>query len=161
MKQLTDRGIRALKPRPHKSRPAEFIPYRVADPQTQGLHIQVKKCGQYNWTLRYRFNGQQRFLKLGSYPATSIAEARQRALEAQGKVEAGLDPAAEHRHLPATPTVARLLEAYLDDRAEDGVKSVNYMRSAFDKNVIPYLGGLPTSAVSTAIPITRSASRRT
>ena len=149
MKTLTDRGIRALKPRPHKTKPGEFVSYRVADPQTRGLNIQVTKSGRWNWTLRYHYNGKQRFLKLGSYPATSIAEARGRAVEVQGKVEAGIDPALEHRHPPDTPSVARLLEAYLDDRANEGVKSVNYMRSSFKKNVVPYIGEKLTSEVST------------
>ena len=106
MKTLTDRGIRALKPKPHKTNPGQFVPYRVGDPQTRGLNIHVTKSGKWNWCLRYYCGGKQRFLKLGSYPATSISEARKRTVEAQGKVEAGIDPAEEQRHTPDTPSVA-------------------------------------------------------
>jgi integrase len=149
MKTITDRGIRALKPKPHKTKPGEFVPYRVADSQTRGLNIQVSKAGKWNWSLRYHFGGKQRFLKLGTYPATSISEARKRAIEAQAKIEAGTDPAKEQRHVPDTPTVKRLLEAYLDDREKEGTKSVKYMRLAFKKNVVPYIGQLPASDVTT------------
>ena len=51
MKILTDRGIRALNPRPHKTKPGEYIPYRVSDYRTRGLNIQVSKTGRWNWTL--------------------------------------------------------------------------------------------------------------
>lgn len=149
MKTLTDRGIRALKPKPHKTKPGQFVPYRVADPQTRGLNIQVTKSGKWNWCLRYHHQGKQRFLKLGSYPATSISDARSRAVETQGKVESGVDPALEQRHLPSTPSVTRLLDAYLDDRKKEEIKSVEYMRKAFKKNVTPYIGEVPTSDVTT------------
>lgn len=88
MKTLTDRGTRALEPRPHKTKPGQFVPYRVADSHTPGLHIQVTKTGRWNWTFRYQHRGRQRFPKLGSYPATSIADARRRAVEIMRVVEA-------------------------------------------------------------------------
>ena len=149
MKTLTDRGIRALKPKPHKTRPGQYVPYRVADPHTRGLNIQVTKSGRWNWCLRYHHQGKQRFLKLGSYPATSISEARSRAVKTQAKVESGIDPAVEQRHSPSTPSVVRLLNAYLDDREKEGIKSTEYMRKAFKKNATPYIGELPTSDVTT------------
>ncbi len=149
MKTLTDRGIRALKPRPHKTKNGQFVPYRVADSQTRGLNIQVTKSGKWNWCLRYHYCGKQRFLKLGSYPATSISEARKRTVEAQGKVEAGIDPAEEQRHVPDTPSLSRLLDAYLDNREQEGVGSVNIMRLVFKKNVLPFIGEIPTSDVMT------------
>ena len=149
MKTLTDRGIRALKPRPHKTKNGQFVPYRVADSQTRGLNIQVTKSGKWNWCLRYRYGGKQRFLRLGSYPATSIGEARTRAAEAQGKVEAGIDPAEEQRHTPDMPSLGRLLDAYLDNREQEGVGSVNIMRLVFKKNVLPYIGDLPAPDVTT------------
>jgi len=149
MRTLTDRGIRALKPRPHKTKNGHFVPYRVADPQTRGLNIQVTKSGKWNWCLRYHHQGKQRFLKLGSYPATSISEARTRAVEAQGKVEAGIDPAVEQKHVPNTPSLARLLDAYLDNREQEGVGSVNNMRLVFKKDVLPYIGDLPAPDITT------------
>ena len=150
MKTLTDRGIRALKPRPHKTKPGQFVPYRVADSHTQGLHIQVTKTGKWNWTLRYNFEGKLRFLKLGGYPATSIHDARRRAMETIGMVEAGEDPAAGKRHvLDTTPSVESLLDAYLEDREKEGVGSVNIMRLVFKKNVLPFIGNVPTSDVTT------------
>jgi Arm DNA-binding domain len=62
-------------------------------------------------------------LSLGSYPATSLAKARTLAIEAQGKVESGLDPREDARgsHAPdgGPATVAMLAEVYL---AKNGCK---------------------------------------
>ena len=149
MKTLTDRGIRALKPRPHKTKPGQFVPYRVADSHTPGLHIQVTKTGRWNWTFRYQYRGRQRFLKLGSYPATSIADARRRAVETMGTLEAGEDPAANKRHILETPSVERLLDAYLENREQEGVGSVKIMRLVFKKNVLPFIGKRPAPDVTT------------
>jgi hypothetical protein len=80
MKTRTDRGIRVLELRPHKSKPGQFVPYHVADSHTQYLYIQVTKTGCWNWTFRYQHEGLQRFLRLGSCPATTIADTRPRAI---------------------------------------------------------------------------------
>ncbi|MEM7611177.1 MAG: integrase arm-type DNA-binding domain-containing protein [Pseudomonadota bacterium] len=132
MKTLTDRGIRALK--------ARGYPYRIFDKQTKGLHIQVTKNGQHNWCLRYEHAGQRRFMKIGTYPATSIADARRRATESLGKAEAGIDPATEGTRGQEIPTVESMLRAYLAERTDSGVKTVYFIEQAFDKNVLPYIG---------------------
>jgi integrase len=66
-----------------------------------------------------------------------------------GTVEAGEDPAADKRHILDTPTVDRLLDAYLENRRKEGVKSIDYMASTFKKNVRPYIGMKLTSDVIT------------
>ena len=43
----------------------------------QGLYLLVKAAGKY-WRMSYRFDGKQKTLALGVYPAVSLAKARQR-----------------------------------------------------------------------------------
>ena len=42
-----------------------------------GLYLHVKQAGKY-WRLGYRFDGKQKLLALGVYPAVSLAKARSR-----------------------------------------------------------------------------------
>ena len=84
--QLTDKVVRALKLRQHKSKEGQFVPYRVHNLSgPQGFHIYVSANGNKAWTLAYRWEGRKRFLKLGSYPATTLTEARKWAFTTWGK----------------------------------------------------------------------------
>ena len=75
---LTDAAIRNAKPREK--------PYKVAD--SKGLYLQINPAGSKLWRLKYRINGVERKLALGSYPEISLAEAREaRDAVAVGQVE--------------------------------------------------------------------------
>jgi hypothetical protein len=50
--QLTDKVVRALKLRPHKSKEGQFVPYRVYNLSgPQGFHIYVSANGNKAWIL--------------------------------------------------------------------------------------------------------------
>ena len=65
--------------------------------------------------MRYRTQGKQRRLVLGTYPALTIAQARKRARTDMSHVDAGRDIVAERHAANAvrTDTVAALAEEYL------------------------------------------------
>src|SRR3546814_8260593 len=63
---LTDTAIRNAKPRAK--------PYKVAD--AQGLYLLVNPRGSKLWRVKYRKDGVERKLALGSYPEITLAEAR-------------------------------------------------------------------------------------
>lgn len=48
--------------------------YKLVD--GHGLHLLVHPAGGKLWRYRYRFGGRENMLALGSYPATSLADAR-------------------------------------------------------------------------------------
>ena len=85
---LTDTGIKNLK---HSGAPA-------GDKHTdaQGLHLLVKAAGKY-WRLNYRFDGKQKTLALGVYPAVSLANARKRRDAARELLANDTDPAQAKR----------------------------------------------------------------
>lgn len=61
-----------------------------------GLFLRVSKAGTRRWVLRFKLKGQsQREMGLGSFPATTLAQARQKATEAREQIARGLDPIAE------------------------------------------------------------------
>ena len=66
----------------------------VADGLVPGLGIRVSKTGRKTWVFSYRANGtRNRRMKLGTFPAMSLADARKRARDVLGEVEIGEDPA--------------------------------------------------------------------
>ena len=81
---LTDKQVRALKPREK--------PYKAAD--AEGLYLYVTPAGGKHWRLKYRFSGKERLLTLGSYPAVSLSEAREKKDAAREQVAKGTNPAA-------------------------------------------------------------------
>jgi len=70
-------------------------PYRLSD--GGGLALQVQPSGGKFWRFRYRFAGVEKILALGSYPATSLADARSKRDEARKLLEAGKDPSVQKK----------------------------------------------------------------
>ena len=88
---LTDTQIKALKATAGKR-------VEAFDVQEPGLMLRVSDQGKKTWFFRYRLeDGRQPRFKLGTYPATPIADARRKANDARRIVEAGGDPAGEQR----------------------------------------------------------------
>ena len=79
---LSENQIRAAKPREK--------PYKLTD--GQGLVLLVAPSGARLWRLRYTFAGREGMISVGSYPATSLREARERRDAARKQIEAGLNP---------------------------------------------------------------------
>jgi integrase len=110
--RLTDKSILSL--RPQQGERAELF-----DLQEPGLLIRATSGGIRTWYFRYRtIDGRQPRYKLGTYPATGVADARKKAQAARGLVEAGADPAALERQAEAKAkaeairTYSDLVDAY-------------------------------------------------
>jgi integrase len=63
----------------------------------RGLFIFVTPKGSKIWRYKYRFDGQERTLVIGTYPEISLAEAREKRRDAAKAVKAGRDPQAEKK----------------------------------------------------------------
>lgn len=61
-------------------------------PDRDGLVAVAGLTGKITWTFRYRYNGGQKRLKIGSYPAFSLVEARHKATGYRRTIENGFDP---------------------------------------------------------------------
>ncbi|MCI1002921.1 integrase arm-type DNA-binding domain-containing protein [Ochrobactrum sp. C6C9] len=79
---LTDTAIRNIKSTPS--------PKKYSD--AGGLHLLVNPSGSKLWRLAYRFEGKQKLLALGAYPAISLADARKRRDSAKELLAQGTDP---------------------------------------------------------------------
>ncbi len=63
----------------------------------RGLYLEVKSQGGKSWRLKYRFGGKEKLLSMGTYPDTSLRQARQRREEARALLASGVDPSAARK----------------------------------------------------------------
>jgi integrase len=108
-------------------------PYKLAD--GGGLHLLVRPSGGKLWRFRYRFARRENMLALGSFPAVSLATARDRRDEAKKLIAAGTDPADKRKldklavEVANRNTFGALVSEYIFKLEETGSA-----RSTLDKN---------------------------
>ena len=79
---LTDLAIKGAKPK-EKS-------YKLSD--GGGLYIEISPAGGKWWRYKYRFNGKESRLSLGTYPDVGLKEARNLHAIERKKLASGIDP---------------------------------------------------------------------
>ncbi len=144
---LTDPAIRRAK--------ATDKPLRLFD--GGGLYLEVAPGGGKWWRLKFRIDGKEKRLSLGTYPDTTLEEARQRRDEARKLMDKGTDPSAQRkgeqqaRKLAALNTVAAVTQAWLKHRADAWVPNTRVaIAASFDNHVFPHIGALPIIEVQPA-----------
>lgn len=134
--RLTDRGIAALKSKPHR--------YEVWEDGRTGLGVRVSPAGRKSWVFMYRFGGKARRMGLGTYPALGVAEARMKHAKAKVLLEKGIDPGAQElahkRAEQSAETVADLIEEYLEKWARPRKRSAHEDERQLRKDVLPAWG---------------------
>jgi integrase len=116
---LTDVAIRNAKPRSK--------PYKMGD--AFGLFVLIQPSGGKLWRFKYRFEGREKKLAIGTYPVIGLAEARRRRDQARELLAAGKDPSRERQReklrtqVQAGNTFAAIAEEYCDKRKRDGQKA--------------------------------------
>ena len=112
-----------------------------ADAQVRGLTLRVLPSGVKTWSLRYRCprDGTRARLNLGSYPATSLAAARGKALAAKALAADGQDPGLD---VAGTMTVAMLITSYIAKHARPQLRSHAELERRLRKNVEPVIGAI-------------------
>ena len=82
-----------------------------------GLQLVVSATGARKWVLRFMRDGKAREMGLGSFPAVSLAEARDKALSERKLASNGLDPITERNRraqmAAAVPTFGEVSDDYI------------------------------------------------
>jgi integrase len=119
----------------------------------QGLYLHVKEAGKY-WRMSYRFDGKQKTLALGVYPAISLADARQRRDAARKQVAHGIDPGLAKQEEKAAKVAASantfevVAREWLDKTKKDRMASTHAKVTTWlEKDVFPFIGKLPISTI--------------
>ena len=123
--------------------------YRIED--VRGLVLTVQPGGEAAWGFRYSMGGRaqkrERWIALGTRDATSLAEARAKAIELRRRVEAGEDVVAVARERASAITFRELAERFL---AEGGKapRTVYVYGHALRLHVFPAFGDKPAHEVT-------------
>ncbi|EPY4542118.1 tyrosine-type recombinase/integrase [Klebsiella pneumoniae] len=130
--------------------------YKLAD--GAGLYLEVVPSGSRYWRMKYRFNGKEKRMAFGVYPAVSLAQARALRDEAKKKLAEGIDPSFAkkeeklvrdvrlHNTFQAVALewhgtkVSRWSEGYASDIIE-----------AFNKDIFPYIGQQPVNEIKPVV----------
>jgi len=113
---LSDVAIRNLKSRDR--------PFKVTD--SHGLYLLINPAGSRLWRFKYRFNGKEKLLALGSYPLVGLKLAREKRDEARLLLVEGYDPSAERKRrkrqefLEQGISFSDLAAEYLDKLRREG-----------------------------------------
>ena len=115
-----------------------------------GLCLRVYATGRKVWFLPYRNQeGRFRRLKLGTYPALSLKQARSLARSRRGEVEQGADPQAERmRGREAEATFARLASLYMENHAKAKKRSWKEDQRILEKDLLPAWKDRPAESIT-------------
>jgi integrase len=126
-------------------------PYRLSD--GGGLYLVVAPSGGKLWRWSYEFNGKEKLLSYGPYPAVSLAQARQLHAEAQSLKRQGTDPASakqakkrqqeDSKRASSTPTIAEVVAEWFRTWSEH--KSTRYtqtVQTRLQRDILPTIGAL-------------------
>lgn len=132
---LTDTKLRNLKP--------EEKAYKVSD--REGLYVTVSPRGTITFRFDYRLNGRREGLTIGRYgpDGLSLAEARERVLEAKKGISKGMSPAREKQRVKEKSREARTFGEFTDIwikdyRMADSTKAMR--KSIIDRDIQPVYG---------------------
>jgi integrase len=73
----------------------------------EGLYLHIAPTGGKLWRLAYRFDGKQKTLSFGKYPAVSLQDARKRRMEAKELLAANIDPGQKKKEVKAAAIAAK------------------------------------------------------
>jgi len=125
----------------------------------QGLNLRVLPSGVKVFVHRYRFQGFQKAITLGRFPAMSPEMAEKASRAAQAKIDAGTDPGqakadarkAARAARQAAVTVADLADRYLAEHIQKNFKGQgDEATRLIKKHILPALGKVPLAAVGPA-----------
>jgi integrase len=141
---LTDTAIKKAKP--------EAKQRKLYD--ERGLFLLISPKGGKWWRFKYQFDGKEKLLSLGTYPDTSLKDARERRDEARKQVAAGIDPG-EHRKAAKSAQYAKQANSFEVVAREWHAKhSPNWAPSHGDRiirrlerDIFPWIGGNPIADI--------------
>jgi hypothetical protein len=136
---LIDTAIKNAKPTPDKP----YKPYKLK-PSDNGMYVLIQPNGSKYFRLDYRFNGKRKTLALGTYPETSLKQAREKRDIAKKQIADGIDPSFERKmkKLGATENSfeAIALEWYEKNMLDKSESHKSRALSLFQRDLFPWLG---------------------
>jgi integrase len=151
---LTDVACRNAKCPPDKARARLF--------DAGGLYLEVMPTGGKHWRWKYRMEGKEKRLALGSYPAVTLVAARAAREKARLVLKAGTDPVQSKKEEKQARrdvmgnTFEAVARAWYDHWALHSVggpkspRHAEYTKRRLEADILPVLGAKPISEIKAA-----------
>lgn len=141
---LTDTEIRRAKPGDKA--------YKLSD--RDGLFLLVTPSGGQLWRWKYRYSGKEKLMALGRYPEISLADARDRCVDARKQLARGIDPMRERQ---ASKAIERRAEESSFEavawkwfehwRSGKSERHVGYVKRRLEADILQAIGDRPLADV--------------
>jgi integrase len=121
----------------------------------RGLYLEVSPNGGKWWRFRFRFDGKEKLLSMGTYPDTTLKKAREKRDAARQLLASDVDPGAVRRAnkesrvgvaLNRFETVAR--ECHETKKPEWSEPHARRWLERLEKDVFPFVGSLPLPEIT-------------
>lgn len=139
-----------------KAAQSKAKPYSLTD--ANGLHLYVTEKGHKHWHFRYRLDGKQPRISLGTYPHVTLKMAREFAAECRVMLARGTDPGQKRKQDKQesadnqTKTFSAAAELWYGHKEKTGKSksSLDKMRTYLDKDILPLLKSKPVASITRA-----------
>lgn len=140
---LTHTQVKSLRPTP------QAIEKKRADKYTDGdgLQLWVRYTGVKSWVKAYRWNSKQQTYTIGTYPAISLAEARQINSDIQDLIKRGINPKEQKKEQEAKKDNSLLFNTIAQrwhDERKAHIAHTTYSRdySQYERDIKPAIGNM-------------------
>ncbi|QOY95723.1 integrase arm-type DNA-binding domain-containing protein [Massilia sp. UMI-21] len=144
-KPLTDKAISNAKP---GAKPVKLFDER-------GLFLLVTPTGGKWWRLKYRIDGKEKLLSLGTYPDVSLKDARERRDDARKQIADGIDPSHSRkaqktlRRVHATNSFEFVAREWYEKHSPGWVPSHgDRIIRRLERDIFPDLGNRPIAEIT-------------
>lgn len=126
-----------------KAAAAQARAYKMGD--AGGLYLFVTPAGCKSWRLKYRWQGKEKLLVIGRYPAVSLGEARGRRDEAKEQLRAGADPSTSREIFETFEQLARAWFAHSNNGWSPA--HANDVLASLERDVFPAIGARAAGSI--------------
>lgn len=141
---LTDSAIKAIK--------SKAKPFKIFD--GGGLFLLISPNNAKLWRLKFAFEGKEKLLALGAYPAISLKDARKCRDDAKEHLANGIDPAFDKRQekhrakQQAADSLKAISDEFLEKITKDGLAQNTINKNHYlSRHLMPDLGNRPISRI--------------
>ena len=116
-----------------------------------GLFLLVQPNGAKGWRLAYRFEGKQKLLSLGIYPAVTLKDAREKREELKRQLAKGIDPSAVRKAVKWAEgdTFEALAREWFNKFSASWAKGhAEKIIRRLERDIFPWIGKRPTKEIS-------------
>lgn len=127
--------------------------FRISD--EKGLYLEVSPAGGKWWRVKYRFNGKEKRLSVGTYPEVTLKDARDKRDELRKLLASGIEPSSHRKMLKSVSIENSIysfeviaqewLAKHLPTWSDSHAKTVARL---FERDLIPCLGKSPIGSIT-------------